>query len=95
MTSESESRVAALLSEAADAHHTYEQEELGGERDEAWAAWYARYALDRGLDGMVAQAPSPERLTELLTEATEEHEREGSSEDWASFVAARIANPSG
>jgi 8-oxo-dGTP diphosphatase len=95
MASESEPRIAALLSEAADSHHTYEQEELGGARDEGWAAWYARYALDRGLDGMVAQPLSPERLTELLTESTEEHERAGSSEDWASYTAARIANPPG
>ena len=30
-----------LLTAAAEAHHTYQTEELGGENDEQWAEWYA------------------------------------------------------
>jgi hypothetical protein len=40
-----------LLQEAEAAHGVYEKEELGGVRDEQWAAWYAGFivdALDKG-----------------------------------------------
>jgi hypothetical protein len=44
--------LARLLREAEEAHGRYEQEELGGERDEDWPAWYAEYIVnalrDRG-----------------------------------------------
>lgn len=36
-------RLAALLKEAADAHHVYEEER--GEEDEDWHTWYAAYVL--------------------------------------------------
>jgi hypothetical protein len=42
-----------LLKEAEAAHGKYEAEELGGERDEEWAAWYAEYivkALGEGVE---------------------------------------------
>lgn len=38
-------KLAALLREAADAHHVYEEEELG-HPDDAWAEWYAAYIMD-------------------------------------------------
>ena len=34
-----------LLREAEKAHGQYEKEELGGERDEEWAAWYAEFIV--------------------------------------------------
>jgi hypothetical protein len=34
-----------LLREAEAAHGKYEAEELGGVRDEEWAAWYAEFIL--------------------------------------------------
>jgi hypothetical protein len=43
-----------LLREAEEAHGRYEKEELGGERDEDWASWYAEFivnALREGADG--------------------------------------------
>lgn len=46
----SKKRLAALLREAAEAHHVYEEEELG-HPDDAWAEWYAGYILDElGVD---------------------------------------------
>ncbi|MFB6212721.1 MAG: hypothetical protein ABEI53_02835 [Candidatus Magasanikbacteria bacterium] len=39
--------LAGLLEEAKEAHHQYEQEELGGETDENWAEFYAEYILER------------------------------------------------
>jgi hypothetical protein len=35
-----------LLIEAAKAHGEYEKEELGGERDEDWPAWYAEHIVN-------------------------------------------------
>jgi hypothetical protein len=39
-------KLALLLSEAEAAHGKYEKEELGGERDEEWASWYADFILN-------------------------------------------------
>jgi hypothetical protein len=35
-----------LLREAEAAHGKYETEELGGVRDEEWAAWYAEFIVN-------------------------------------------------
>jgi hypothetical protein len=35
-----------LLREAEAAHGRYEKEELGGVRDEEWAAWYAEFIVN-------------------------------------------------
>jgi hypothetical protein len=35
-----------LLREAEAAHGKYEKEELGGVRDEEWAAWYAEFIVN-------------------------------------------------
>lgn len=38
--------LAQLLREAEEAHGAYEKEELGGERDADWPAWYAEFILN-------------------------------------------------
>jgi hypothetical protein len=38
--------LARLLREAEEAHGQYEKEELGGERDEEWASWYADFIVN-------------------------------------------------
>jgi hypothetical protein len=38
--------LARLLREAEAAHGKYETEELGGVRDEEWAAWYAEFIVN-------------------------------------------------
>jgi hypothetical protein len=35
-----------LLREAEAAHGQYERDELGGERDEEWAVWYAEFIVN-------------------------------------------------
>jgi hypothetical protein len=40
-----------LLREAEAAHGKYEAEELGGVRDEEWAAWYAEFIIKALRDG--------------------------------------------
>jgi hypothetical protein len=83
--------LATLLSEAGSAHHQFEQEELGGERDEEWASWYARYLLDNGLGELVSRTPDQGELARLLDEATAEHEGAHSGQGWAEFTAAQLA----
>ena len=38
-----------LLTAAAEAHHVYQTDELGGVNDEQWAKWYADH-MSRALD---------------------------------------------
>jgi hypothetical protein len=42
-----EDRLAELIQEAEEAHAEYEEEELGGERDEKWPVWYAQYIVEQ------------------------------------------------
>jgi hypothetical protein len=47
-----------LLREAKAAHGKYEAEELGGVRDEEWAAWYAEFIVNRLREGAAEDDPS-------------------------------------
>ena len=38
--------LAELLTSAAEAHHVYQTEELGGVNDEQWAQWYAKHMTE-------------------------------------------------
>jgi hypothetical protein len=90
MTTDDRARIADLLGETAEAHHGYEEEVLGGERDEEWARWYADRLLERRLGDLVEKTPSAEELAGLLEEATEARERERAAEEWPQFAAAWI-----
>ena len=90
MANEATSRVAGLLDETASAHHTFEQEELGGERDEEWARWYAERALERGLGDVLGSTPSADDLAQVLSDATADHESEGSDQPWSRYAATRV-----
>jgi hypothetical protein len=90
MTDERTARVAELLKETESAHGTYEQQELGGERDEQWAQWYADHLVQGQLPDALGSAPGAEQVAGVLTEATAEHESEGSESEWPEFAAARV-----
>jgi hypothetical protein len=87
MTTDDRARIAGLLGETAEAHHGYEDDVLGGERDEEWARWYADRLLERRLGDLVERTPGAEELAGLLEEATEAREREGAAEEWPQFAA--------
>jgi hypothetical protein len=87
MTNDDRVRIADLLSETAEAHHGYEEDVLGGERDEAWARWYADRLLERRLGDLVERTPSAGELAGLLEEATEARQREGAAEEWQRFAS--------
>lgn len=86
--------VQALLKQAQEAHHLYESEELHGERDEQWPAWYADFLLNNGLDELFGSQKSADELSEWLQAAAR---AAGKDDDWAAFTAAflieRITNP--
>jgi hypothetical protein len=45
-TFDSVSELEQALRRAAEAHGKYEAEQLGGVRDEEWAAWYAEFIVN-------------------------------------------------
>jgi hypothetical protein len=47
-----------LLREAEAAHGKYETEELGGVRDEEWAAWYAEFIVKALREDQARDDPS-------------------------------------
>ena len=92
MADERIERVTQLLDEAESAHGTYEQEQLGGQRDEQWARWYAEYVVERDLGGVLGTTPTIEEVDAVLTEATEDLEREGGDREWSEFAAERVVS---
>lgn len=85
--------IAALLTQAESAHGDYEATELNGVYDEAWADWYARYAVQYGIGDLLGQPITAEQLAKLLASAFDAFRSlKGSSADsWAIYVARRIA----
>jgi hypothetical protein len=90
MADERTTTVAGLLDETESEHGAYEREELGGQRDEEWASWYAGYMLEHDIGEALGTTPEISQLSELLTEATEEHEREGSDLEWSEYAAEMV-----
>ena len=81
-----------LLVEAEAAHGVYETTELGGVYDQAWPAWYARYAVEHGIGEVLGQAVTTDQLAEFLaTSFTDFKENEPDPrESWAGYTARRI-----
>lgn len=84
-------RIATLLTQAGAAHHEYEQTQLKGRTDAAWAEWYAQFLVDHGVQDIVGTPVTPRQLSQGLTQATESHKKEQSGLAWAEYTAARIA----
>jgi hypothetical protein len=77
-TNPNEKDVATALAAAGSAHHDYEQNALGGERDQRWAGWYAAYVL-----GRLGDFTTPISLAKWLEEAP-------SGGDWAQSAAKHV-----
>ena len=71
------------LRAAGSAHHEYEQNALGGARDEGWAGWYAGYVL-----GRLGDIAAPSALARWLEEAPSEGDW---SEDAAAYALEQLA----
>jgi hypothetical protein len=92
MADERIERGTLLLDAAESAHATYEQEELGGQRDEQWAIWYAGHVMEHDLGGVLGTTPTIEEVAAVLTEATADLEREGGHREWSEFAAERVVD---
>ena len=84
--------VEALLKDAEAAHAVYERDDLGGVYDEAWAAWYAQYAVEHGLGAVLGRAVSADEVGEFFTRTWDEVRQSGSkpAEPWSAWMARRI-----
>ena len=85
--------IEALLVQAATAHGVFEETELGGIYDQAWPRWYATYAVEHGLDGLLAHPVAIDRLAEFLARTNVEYEAtepEGRG-SWPAYTARRIS----
>ncbi len=82
----------ALLVRAAAAHGEFEETELQGVYDQAWPRWYAAYAVEHGLGGLLGHPISIDRLAEFLASSNAEYERTEPElrEPWATYTAGRI-----
>jgi hypothetical protein len=85
-------RVSALLTEAETAHGVYETAVLGGVYDQAWAEWYAGYAIEHGIGELVGRPVTAERLAAFLVESFDAFKgaEPKPTEPWAAWIARRI-----
>lgn len=79
-----------LLKAARDAHHAYEKDELGGKRDEQWAAWYADNLITNGLGALIGKDLDPDELAAFLDESSREMQASGSKQSWPDYTASRF-----
>ncbi len=90
MTQKSTTQIAALLSQAGEAHHEYEQNQLGGEYDQNWPTWYADYIIKQGLGNLLNREVSTEQLGQFLSQSNEEYKKENPSQSWADYTAGKL-----
>jgi hypothetical protein len=83
----------SLLVETEAAHGVYETTELNGVYDEQWPRWYAGYAVDHGIVGVLGRAVAADELAAALTSAWDEFQRSDPrpTERWTTFIARRLA----
>ena len=92
MTDDRIEAVTALLVQAGEAHHTFEATELNGVYDEEWPRWYADYAVENGLGGLVGHDITSDWLAQFLADSYAEFEtaEPKPSEPWPAYIARRI-----
>jgi hypothetical protein len=90
MTQETATQIAALLSQAGEAHHEYEQNQLGGEYDQNWSTWYADYIIEQGLGKLLNREVSTEQLSQVLSQSNEEYKKENPGQSWGDYTAQKM-----
>jgi hypothetical protein len=84
-----------LLQRAGAAHGVYEHEELNDVYDQEWAAWYANWVIEHGLNTLLNTAYDGAALGKLLRDLNEELKQGNSGEAWAAFTARRLIELNG
>ncbi len=82
--------LAALLTQAGNAHHTYEQTILKGKYDEDWATWYADYVIQQGLGNVLNQSVIKEQVSQFLSESYQVYQQENSTQNWEDYTAEKM-----
>ena len=80
-----------LLVQTSQAHGHYEETELNGVYDQAWADWYAEYAVEHGMGDLLGHAVTSDQLAEFLASSNVDFEQTKPEETWAAYTAGRIA----
>lgn len=84
-------RIADLLIETGTAHGRYEEEALGGRRDDRWARWYAAYLRRNGLPELLDTMPGETMvlgyLENFLSQADELYRAQNPAELWPAYYA--------
>ncbi len=87
--SEGSGRIADLLHEAAETHHTVYRIVDGDDPD--WASWYADWLLDLSeLPELLGGRPVRSHLVHALVQLDREYTDAGSEERWEDWYAARL-----
>jgi hypothetical protein len=85
-----ETRIAAVLSQAGQTHHTVYRRFDGADDD--WSSWYADWLTNlSGLPELLGRTVVRGELCWLLVQADRDHRASGSTEPWERFYARRIA----
>ena len=84
-----EDRVAALLDEAAEAHHVVYRITDG--TDDDWASWYASWLLELSeLPELVGARPVRSHLVHALVQCDLDYNATAPVEPWPQFYAQRV-----
>lgn len=85
-------QVNQLLEGAKAAHSEYERTVLNGVYDQDWAAWYAQWIIDHGLNTVLRTTFDAEPLGQLLSDINEAHQQTGRDQPWTAFTADRLVS---
>ncbi len=90
MTVDTVARVADLLHEAAETHHTVYR--ITGGEDPDWASWYADWLLDLSeLPAVLGARPVRSHLVHALVSLDREFTSGERDERWEDWYAARLS----
>ena len=93
MSDDRAAAIEALLVQASDAHHVFERDELHGDYDEAWPAWYGRHIAENGLAAALGRDITGDEIGAYLQRTWETFRDMDPkpTESWAAWTAMQIA----
>src|SRR3990167_3637815 len=84
---EAEAELKKLITEAGEAHHIYEQQNLGGKSDEGWPLWYAEYLLSHNVAQYFEEELTKEDIAEDLKAAAAGFKENLPKMSWQEYYA--------
>jgi hypothetical protein len=92
MTTDRKEAVTELLLETEAAHGVFETTELNGVYDKEWPRWYAAYAVEHGIGGLIAHVVTADQLAQFLAATFKEFQQADPkpNDQWAAYTAGRI-----